>query len=157
MSQMSRSVRRWVSCFLGVLIAVSLAPATAGAQANADQLALADDLRHQAFEALRAGQFDRTNTLLSKAAELSKDPLTQQMASWVLQFERQRGQFITERREQFDKAVADVRLLIENGHRDYALDAAARAYLLAADKDAFRAEPWVDNLVNQTIAAAEDY
>ncbi len=138
-------------------MALALSPMMARGQAEADQLAVADDLRHQAFEALRAGNFDQTNTLLSKAADLSKDPITQKMAKWVVQFENQRNTFTSERRTQFDKAVADVKLLIEKGHRDYALDAAAKAYLLAEDKEAFRVEPWVDDLVNQTIAAAQQY
>jgi carboxyl-terminal processing protease len=157
MLQMTSSVRRWVACVLVAMGSAAMTAPAAWAQAAEDQLALADDLRHQAFEALRAGQFDKTNTLLSKAAELSKDPLTQQMAAWVLQFEQQRVKFVGERREQFDKAVGDVKLLLDKGYRDYALDAVARAYLLAEDKTAFRAEPWVDALVNETIAAAKEY
>lgn len=156
---MSRSVRRWVLCIVLLAFVSALAPVSsvAGDDVNAEQLALASDLRHQAFEALRAGQFDRTNTLLAEAAKLSKDPLTRQMLTWVQQFEQQRSQFVSQRREQFEKAVADVKLLLKKGHRDYALDAAARAYLLAEDKEAFRAEGWVDDLVRQTITAARQY
>lgn len=126
-------------------------------QLKRDQLAIAEDLKAQAFSALRAGQFDKTNTLLSKAAELSKDPITQRMASWVVQFEEQRGRFVSERQEQFEKAVKDVMVLLDKGYRDYALRHTARAYLLAADKEAFRREAWVDDLIQQTIAAAEQY
>ena len=148
-----------LSRFLLVL-AVALAAVIghkAFAEPTPDQVATADSLRQEAFEALRAGEFDRSNNLLSKAADLTNDPQLRQMASWMGQFESQRSQFNTERRAQFEKAVGDVKLLLEHGHRDYALDAAARAFLLAEDKAAFRAEPWVDDLVNQTIDAARAY
>ncbi|MCC6240179.1 MAG: S41 family peptidase [Phycisphaerales bacterium] len=148
---------RWVIFCLGLLMVLGLVGAPVLAEAAVDQLATASDLRHQAFQALRAGEFDRTNTLLARAAELNPDSATRQMANWAMQFENRRQEFASQRREQFEKAVADVRLLLDNGHPDFALESVARAYLLADDKDAFRAEKWVDDLIQREIVAARDY
>src|SRR6202000_2380879 len=42
-------------------------------------------------------------------------------------------------------------------HPDYAIDAASRAYVLADNKDTFRKEPGVDQLVNNEIQKAQEY
>lgn len=146
-----------LSVLLGVVWAAAPFAGVARGERLDDQLAIAADLKSEALAALKQGKFDRSTTLLSQAAELSKDPMTRQMAEWVVQFENQRRQFADERRKQFDDAVADVKLLQEKGYREHALDAAARAYLLAEDKAAFRAEPWVDELITTSIALAEEY
>lgn len=146
-----------LSVLLGVAWAAAPFAGVARGERLEDQLAIAADLKSEALAALKQGKFDRSTTLLSQAAELSKDPMTRQMADWVVQFENQRRQFADERRKQFDDAVADVKLLEEKGYREHALDAAARAYLLAEDKTAFRAEPWVDELITASISLAEEY
>src|SRR5262249_3778136 len=53
-----------------------------------------------------------------------------------------------------DKSVADVQKLLANHKESFAIDAAASAYLLAEDKDAFRKEPWVDQLIKDTAQQA---
>ncbi|HEY7118542.1 MAG TPA: S41 family peptidase, partial [Tepidisphaeraceae bacterium] len=78
-----------------------------------------------------------------------------QMAQWTKAFEDQRQTFVVERHKQFEKAVGDVHKLLDNKKDDYALDYVARAFLLADDKKAFRNEPWVDNLVKETIERAK--
>ncbi|MEO6434839.1 MAG: S41 family peptidase [Tepidisphaeraceae bacterium] len=135
------------------------APATVAPAASitAEQVAAIEQLKLDAFHALKSGKFEQSNELLGKAALMSQDPTVQQMAGWIKQFETQRQVFATERHKQYDKAVADVKKLIENHKESYALDAAARASLLADDKKAFRAEPWVETLVKQTIVMAEEY
>jgi carboxyl-terminal processing protease len=116
-----------------------------------------DQLKAEAFKALRAGQFDRTSELLTKASASANDPQLTQMAQWTKAFEDQRQTFVAERHKQFEKAVADVHKLLDNKKNDYALDYVARAFLLADDKKAFRNEPWVDALVSQTIEQAKRY
>ncbi len=153
---MTRRVARWWLCSVLALGLFGL-PAVPVAAEPADPLALAEDLKSAALAAIRQGKFDQSTDLLVRAADLTKDPVTVQMANWVQHFEQQRQRFAQERRKQFDEAVADVRLLLDNGYVDYALEAAAKAYLLAEDKDAFRAEPWVDNLVSRAVKQAEDY
>lgn len=37
----------------------------------------------------------------------------------------------------------------------YAIDEVSKAYLLADDRDAFRKEPWVDDLIKETAASAD--
>src|SRR3954470_4224482 len=179
---MKKTVRRWV---LGMALAAAAAtpfafsasfltahaaepaPNAANAQASAAQggqqpaapqeVASADQLKSEAFRALRGGQFARTNELLVRAAALSHDPQVEKMAVWTKAFESQREEFAGERQKQFDKAVSDVKLLESKTKPDYALNMAARAFLLSPDKKAFRNEPWVDTLVKECIQRAEQY
>jgi hypothetical protein len=127
------------------------------AAANQDELAAVERLKGEAFDAARAGHFDRTTQLLDQAAARSSDPSLARMLAWTNQFEKQRQQFAAERRKSYDKEVANVHLLLDNHKDDFAIDAAASAFGLADDKKAFRAEPWVDDLINKTAAKAEQY
>lgn len=122
------------------------------------QLATVDQLKAEAFKAIKAGQFDRSSELLVKAASANADD-TQlaKMAEWSKAFETQRQVFVVERHKQFDKAVENVKKVLKNKKDDYALDYAARAYLLADDKKAFRNEKWIDDLVQETINLAHQY
>jgi hypothetical protein len=161
---MTKSVRRWtVSLALFAAVAgVAPGPRISAAQEQApqathQQVATVEQLKLDAFNALKRGNFPQSNELLAKAADLSQDPSVRQMSTWIKQFETQRQEFATERRKSYEKAVGDVKKLIENKYESFALDAAARASLLSDDKKAFREEPWVDALVKQTIAMAEQY
>src|SRR3954453_14986014 len=180
---MKKTVRRWVlgralaaaaatpfafSASFRTAHAAEPAPNAANAQASAaaqgsqqqakgPEVASADQLKSEAFRALRGGQFARTNELLGRAAALTHDPQVEKMAVWTKAFESQREEFAGERQKQFDKAVSDVKLLEAKTKPDYALDMAARAYLLAPDKKAFRNEGWVDALVKECIQRAEQY
>lgn len=153
---------RWM-----VMLALVLAPLAARAQetpaqapeprqelATAEQLA---QLKVEAYRAFKGGQFDRTSELLSRAATLSSDPSLAQMSQWIAQFQSQRQASVDERRKQFDKAVAQTKLLLEKGKDVYAIDRATEAFMLADDKDAFRKEAWVDELIRQTIKLAGEY
>jgi uncharacterized membrane protein YccC len=117
----------------------------AAAAANQDQIATVEQLKSEAFKALRSGKFDRTNALLGQAAQMSSDPQLDRMAGWTKSFETQRQEFAAERNKQYDRAVRKVKLLVSKGKSDYALDWAANAYLLAEDKKAFRQEAWVES------------
>ena len=125
--------------------------------ASEQEVAAVEQLKSEAFKALRTGHFDRTNELLSRAAALSHDPGVERMAGWASTFEKQREEFASERHDQYKKALANVELLIDKNHPDYAIDAASRAYLLADSKTQFRKEPGVDNLIKSSIARAEQY
>ncbi len=135
----------------GVAMVAAGPPVPTGGYASVERLKL------EAFQALKVGQFDRSDQLLHQAASLSDDPTLRRMSAWTRQFESQRQTFVNERRRQFDKAVGDVHKLISAGKEGFAVDAAARAYLLADDKKAFRHEPWVDDLIKSTIALAADF
>ena len=121
------------------------------------EVAAVEQLKSEAFKALRSGQFDRTNDLLSKAAALSHDPSVVRMAGWTSNFEQQRQEFASERHEQYKKSLGNVEMLLSTHHPDYAIDAASRAYLLADSKEEFRHEPGVDDLIKGSIARAEQY
>jgi carboxyl-terminal processing protease len=156
--------RPLITCLAAVAAALSLfvAPHPAPVQAVAavetqEQVAKVEQLKSEAIKAARNGQFDRSNELLGRAAELSRDPQLERMAGWTKTFESQRQEFAAERHKQYDKAIRKVKHLIAKGKGEYAIDWAAGAYLLADDKKAFRAQPWVDELINQTGEAAERY
>src|SRR5690349_16922914 len=106
-----------------------------------EQVATVEQLKSEAFKALKEGQVDRTTQLIAKAATM--DPSLTQISAWVKQFDDQRLDFATERHKQFDKAVGDVHKILDAGKDSYASNFAARAYLLADDKEAFRKEPWI--------------
>jgi carboxyl-terminal processing protease len=149
---MFKSVPRWLFCLMLVL---ATAPgAFAQEQQQQTQLAKVQELKNEAINAVLQGKFAQTNDLLTRAASTSGDPLVAQMAGWIGQFEKQRSDFATERHKQYEKTVGDVHKLIENDLPTTAIDYAAKAYLLADDKTAFRNEPWVDALVKQTSALA---
>jgi carboxyl-terminal processing protease len=122
------------------------------------QVATVEQLKAEAFRALRGGEFAQVEKLLGQAAtQAPSDPTLGKMVGWAKQFEAQRQEFAGERNTQYEKAVEDVRKLQRAGMLDYAPDAAARAYLLTSDKKNFRSEPWVDELVKTAVARAEDH
>lgn len=120
-------------------------------------LATADQLKLKAFEALKEGKFEQTNNYLTQAASLSKDPALVKMAAWTRQFEEQRQVFAAERRQEYDKAVSQVQLLQSKHKAPFAVEIAAKAYLLAEDKEAFRKEPWLVQLLDEVKKLAIDF
>ncbi len=121
----------------------------------ADTVASADQLKSEAFTRLRAGKLEKVSDLLNRAASVDRsDERLKQMADWAGQFETQRKAFAAERKKAFDKAVGDVELLLKNNKETYAIDMAARAYMLAEDKKTFNGESWVQTLVAKTIKMA---
>jgi carboxyl-terminal processing protease len=121
------------------------------------QVASVEQLKSEAFKLIRDGHFDKSNELLAQAASMSHDPLTAQMAAWTSGFETQQQEFATERHQQFEKRVGEMRLLLKNDKPEDALDRAAGAFLLTDDKKAFRDEKDVDDLVKTEEARADDF
>jgi carboxyl-terminal processing protease len=149
----------WV-CPSVVLMPPAPLPAAPQVWAAQDQqqVASADVLKEQAIGALKAGDFDATQQLIDQALKLRPDDQTlQQMGQWVGHFQEKREVFDAERRKAFDQQVKDIKLLQENGYRSYAINAATGAHLLADDKNAFRAEPWVQALMAESTKMAEEY
>jgi carboxyl-terminal processing protease len=140
---------------LGLLAAIIVALASGALAQTQDKLASAQQLRLAAFEALKRGDFDQSSGLLARAAQLNPDRTGEQLADWARQFDAQRQQFAEQRRKEYDKEVANVRLLVDKGHASYAIDYASRAYLLADDKKAFREQAWAADLLRDAIAAAK--
>src|SRR5213595_3261896 len=83
-----------------------------------EQLTTTDQLKAEAFKALKAGQFNRTSELLTRASAGANDPQLTKMAEWTKDFEDQRQTFVAERHKQFDKAVGDVKVLLKNKKDD---------------------------------------
>jgi carboxyl-terminal processing protease len=108
-----------------------------------------------AVQAASTGDFERSDELLNQAAKISHDGQIKEMASWVDDFEAQRKTFNDQRHDQFQKAEGDVHLLLSHKMDNYAIDEAARAYVLADDKEAFSREPWIAALINESTASAD--
>ncbi len=159
---MKLALRRWVLAAAVAAVGVSsvsllrLHPAQAAVNQQ-QEVAAVEKLKSDAFHELRGGHFDKTNELLNQAASLSHDPQVEQMAAWTKGFEAQHEEFAAERHKQYEKSVEDVKKLQAKGWADYATDHATRAYLLADDKKAFRAEDWVDTLIKGAVQRAEQY
>ena len=148
----------WVCPSVVLMPAGPTATAPVAWAQDQDQLASADVLKEQAIGALKAGDFDATQQLIAKALKLQPEDRTlQQMGQWVGHFQEKREIFDAERRKAFDQQVKDIKLLQENGYRSYAINAATGAHLLADDKGAFRAEPWVQELMVESAKMAENY
>ena len=75
---------------------------------------------------------------------------------WASQFEDQLKIFAGERHKAYDKAVDDVKKLLDKGHSDYALDFADRAQMLSDDKKTFHDLPWMQSLITTGIKRASD-
>jgi carboxyl-terminal processing protease len=121
------------------------------------QTASVDQLKLDAMKALRAGKFDKSNELLTKAATLANDPAIARWANWSGQFENQRAGFVAERHKQYEKAVGEVQKLLKAKKDAYVIDYARSAYLLADDKQAFRNLNWVDDIIKKSIESAKEY
>jgi carboxyl-terminal processing protease len=121
------------------------------------EVAAVDQLKTQAFAALRVGNFDAGNDLLGQAAKLSPDPALVKMHSWTSQFEDQLRSCAEERHKSYDKAIEQVQKVLAAGYVDYAMDFADRAQLYADDKKAFHDLPWMKKLIAEGIDhAAQD-
>src|SRR5258708_39588635 len=79
------------------------------------------------------------------------------MATWTSSFKTQLASFAAERHKQYEELVTQVKLLLSKDKPDYAMDIASRAYLLSDDKNTFRNEAWVDQLVKGSISRAQQY
>src|SRR4030095_11720320 len=100
---MTKSLCRWTRIAVLTLAAASVMappmprtwaadPVSATPQAAPSapqQVATVDELKTDAFSALKSGKFEQSNELLAKAASMSQDPTVQQMSGWMKQFESQ--------------------------------------------------------------------
>lgn len=117
----------------------------------------AEAIKDQALQGFRDGKWSETSELITKAAQVSNDPQLARMSQWIAQFEAQRRSFAAERLKQYEEAVADVNKLRDAGHEAFALRAAARAYVLADDKEKFHDQQWVKDLITKSVALAGEF
>lgn len=149
-----------------VLLTLGLALSTRPVQAQPSQAApgvsqptaraSSADVRVEAFRAVRAGQFGLAAELLDKATARTADPQLQRMAEWVSAYNTDHSVLLGERRQQFEKTLADMTRLIEAGKDEAAIDYATRAYVLAEDKPGFSKLPAVRGLIDRITALAAD-
>jgi carboxyl-terminal processing protease len=139
---------------MGVL-AGAVAPAGAQEANPAQEMARVQDLKSQAFQALRVGEFDRSCELLDQAEAMSNDPALAKMKDWLADYQARASVGKAERQKQYEKSVENVRKLKEADLELYALNFVADAYLHADDKDAFRDEAWVKQSLSRMAELAE--
>jgi carboxyl-terminal processing protease len=151
--QMNKPLRHLV-----VLTLSLLAPLAGYAQQpQPQQFAAVEQLKSEAFKALKGGEFDRTTALLNEAATVSKDPALIQMSESIGKFQSERHEFASERQKGLEKAITDVKTLLGKDYFDAAVDRLKDANLLASDKDAFQKQDWVADLLVKAKAQANDY
>jgi carboxyl-terminal processing protease len=119
-------------------------------------MGLAYDLRDQAVKSAEKGDFQKAGELLDQAVAMSSDPSLARMDELVKKFEAQCREIAKQRYKLFDEAVTKVHILLDH-QNSYAIDYARDAYVLAADKDGFRHESWMDALVKDSAARADQY
>jgi len=155
---MSKLVRKW-SLITSLVVSSAAYSPHAFAQSPdplaRDQLATVEQLRTDAINAISKGRFDQSSELIGKAASISQDPTITQMSTWIRAYDAQRQKFSAERHKQFEKEVANVKKLQASDYSTFAIDAVVRAYLVADNKDTFRAEAWVNDLIRKTVLDAE--
>jgi carboxyl-terminal processing protease len=147
----------WSGALLGLLLTGFAWADSAAPSAVPQSLVAVEELKSEAFHAIRTGDFERSSYLLAEAASMTQDPMVQRMADWTRQYGDQRKSFDGQRRQQFDKAVTDIHLLLNHKVDSYAIDEAARAYLLADDKDSFCNQKWIQNLMQESAASADQF
>jgi carboxyl-terminal processing protease len=136
--------------------------------ASQDQIASVQQLESQAYSEARIGHFEQSDQILVRAATLSHDPMLEQLARTSGTFKAQLDSFDAARHKQYDELVAQAKLLIEHQKPDYALEIASRAFSLAKEakdsakptentREAFHKEPWVQKLLADSIARADQY
>jgi carboxyl-terminal processing protease len=131
-----------------VIVGMGMSSPVLAQQENpAAELARVEDLKYAAFQALKTGQFDRTSDLLNQAQEMSRDPALATMKTWLADYQGRLTVSLAERKKEYDEAVVNLNKLKEAGLETYASDAAAAAYQYAADKEDFRKQPWVSEVI----------
>ena len=83
------------------------------------------------------------------------EPDQGKVASWIDDYRQNEEKFSVERQKAFDTAVHDAKTLQKGGYTDLALDSVADCYTLAPDKAEFVQEPWVQEVRNESIVAAD--
>lgn len=151
MAKSTKRITRWFLALAVGCTSFSFIPAAVGA----DTPVAVAELRSQAVDAVRKGQFSQSNQLLQKAAELSADPKDKKLADWSKSFNEQLEQFAAERRKEYDKTVGKVKMLREKGKLIYALEYATVAQVLCDNKETFKKEAWVVSITEEALKQAE--
>jgi carboxyl-terminal processing protease len=160
MSSCLRVWRRVVSA--SVLSAAALTAAVLTAPVRAEPMPSAttvnvDQVRIEAISKLLAGDLDQTGELLERASAASSDQSIEQMSSWVSEFRARQDAVREQKQKDFDKAVADAHKLLEADEPTFAAEQLAVAFLHAADREAFKKEPWASELLGRITTLASEF
>ena len=156
-----------VGCAVFLSVGMSCRPAPSAAVATSNTPALNDPqpatqpsvtsstgLIAAAVASARAGDFQQTDQDLVRAEKLTVDPQVHQMEQWVSNYDAERQDFDHQRHDEFLAAVKNAHTLVSHKMDDYAIDEVSKASMLADDREEFRNEKWVDDLVSETAGIA---
>ncbi len=145
---------------LGVTLSMSQAvyaePAVQGSTNTAAVISQVRDLRTQAINALKTGDFEKTKQLLDQAYSVNRDPSIEQMQGWFGDFEGRRQEILKERNKSYEEQMAFAAKAVETGHPTFAIDYIADAYLYTPDKAGFRNLPEVDSAITRAVQLAQE-
>lgn len=154
-----RAWRRVVSTSVLSAAALTAAVLTAPMQVRAEPTTTVnvDQVRTEALAKLLAGDFDQTSELLERATAVSNDQALGQMSEWVSEFRTRQMAVNEQKQKDFDKAVADAHKLLAANEPTFAAEQLAVAFLHAADREGFKQEPWVAELLTQIPVLASEF
>ena len=140
------------------LVPMSAGPVSATTTTAQDGLTNANTLKIDAINALKQGDFARTQELLNRAVEMRPDdPTLQQLGDWVGRFNEKWAENDESRKENYEREVADVEALRAAGYEGYALTSTNVAAQYADDKAEFLKLPWVQDMMQAGVKTAEQY
>ncbi|MFQ6049056.1 MAG: hypothetical protein ACE5K7_06800, partial [Phycisphaerae bacterium] len=133
-----------------------LYPATSTAPSTQPAAAVQYDLPDQAWAEILAGQFDQANAHIRQVLDRNPDhPLVRTVATWLQehwQLTQQRRQL---RRRIHQKILNQARQHADQSDWAAAIKSAARALATADDREQFRRQPWLQQLVQHAAEHAE--
>jgi hypothetical protein len=137
---------------LAPAIPASVMPETVGQPTS---LVEAQHMELEAISAINSGNFSRTRDLLGRVNSFSHDSTVEQMLGWIDGFQSQLDGVTQERHKEFTQMAGDAHKLLAHKMDAFAVEEVESAYVLAEDKQAFRSEPWVADLLKEagTLAA----
>ena len=143
---------KWTPKWLPVLLALAIFPLVVAAGPAAQVASNTPGVWSQTVRLIESGQFDAAATHLSDLDELG--PQGHQVADWLrdLQVMQKNRQEMT--RADREKYVSWAKEQHAKGNLRNAISCASQAFENSGDKDAFRAEPWLNELYADALARA---
>jgi carboxyl-terminal processing protease len=154
MDFMMKDSTRRLTIALAMFLATAATPVLAQPQNPASELATVEDLKTQAFAALREGRFDESSRFIDQAREINNDPTLKKMSGWLGEFQTKQARYDDKRRTEYDKLIGETRRLDEAGFHVDVSDWLARSMRYADDRDTFRKDEWNSSLIHRTIDMA---
>ena len=141
--------------FAAVVWAMLFASAAYATDARQASATTQDELWQRGVDLLGKGDFKGAGETIRKIS--SGGHITDQVRAWLEKYEAKQDRRRQLDREDFDKYVGYAKARIERQEYRHALDWTLFAADCAEDREAFLNSPWLHQLVNDALAAAEEY